>query len=201
MRIDIVRQAMRQLPAIPAHWMPAPLALEVHQPQRVHFVGIPDFLHRLLADVADDQLAAPIQKTRTHLAVGIHRKAIKNVRTNLSKTNGLLINSAGYCVPSMFLGIEIRPTRREVFDGDAIAMISERVEKALLLVGGQDIADGFDHDLAFAPVRIEPFYIFYKTVKIEFDACYFQISFRRHAVNRNIYFVEPGIKYRPHALG
>ena len=62
MRIDIVRQAVTKLAAVAADAVLPPTSLEVLQTQRIHPLGIPDILHRLLPHIADHQLAAPVQK-------------------------------------------------------------------------------------------------------------------------------------------
>ena len=62
MNIDIVGQAMAELPAIAAYAILFPPALEVLQSQRIHRFGIPDALHGLGAHIADHKLATPVQE-------------------------------------------------------------------------------------------------------------------------------------------
>ena len=62
MSIDIVRQAMTELPAIAADAILLPPALQMLQAQRIHRLGIPDALHGLGTHVADHKLATPVQE-------------------------------------------------------------------------------------------------------------------------------------------
>ena len=62
MSIDIVRQAMTELPAIAADAILPPPAFQMLQAQRIHRLGIPDALHGLGTHVADHKLATPVQE-------------------------------------------------------------------------------------------------------------------------------------------
>ena len=49
--VNIVGETMRKLPATATNWILATLALEMHQSERIHPVGMPDRLQILLTHI------------------------------------------------------------------------------------------------------------------------------------------------------
>src|ERR1039458_5165714 len=95
------------------------------QTQRIHALGIPNRLHRLAANVADQQLAAPIQETGADKAVGIHRIAVENIRAAIRVPDVLLVDAFADLNAGVFFDVEFRPAWGEILDEDAVAMIAE----------------------------------------------------------------------------
>ena len=131
MSIDIVRQAMAELPAIAADAILLPPALEMLQAQRIHRFGIPDALHGLGAHVADHKLATPVEEARADQPIGIHRIAVKDVRTGVGVADILLVDPLAYLDASVFFDVELGPAWREIFDEDPVAVVAEGVEEFL----------------------------------------------------------------------
>jgi hypothetical protein len=99
------------------------------QTQRIHALGIPNLLHRLAANVADHQLAAPIQETGADKAVGVHRIAVENVRAGIRVPDVLLVDAFANLDAGVFFDVEFRPAWSKILDENAVAMIAEGVKE------------------------------------------------------------------------
>ena len=158
MRIDIVGQAMAELPAIAADAVLPPArprdaagaARSCASEFQISFIDC-------CAHVADDQLAAPIEEAGTDQPVGIHRIAVENIGAGVGVADVLLVDALADLDAGMRLDVELRPAGREILDEDAVAMIAEGVEEFLALRLGDQLAGNLDDDFAVALVGVDPF--------------------------------------------
>src|SRR4029079_17164157 len=156
MRVNIIRQAVAQLPAIAANLVLLAPALEMLEPQRIHRVRIPDRLHGLDAHVADHQLAAPIEEARADQSVRVHGITVEDIRTGIGFTDVLLVDAFGDLHTGVLFHIEFRPARRKVLHENAVAVIAEGVEESLTWSSGEERARNLDDDLAITSVGVDP---------------------------------------------
>ena len=195
MSIDIVRQAMTELPAIAADAILPPPAFQMLQPQRIHRLGIPDALHGLGAHVTDHQLAAPVEEARTDQSIRVNGIAVKDIRTNICVADILLVDTFAYFNASVFFDIELGPAGCEIFDEDPVTMIAESVEEFLTLRIRDQLSRNLDHNLAIALVGVNPFDVFNEFAEVEFETGKAQIGLFRHALDRNVDLVDAGFQH------
>src|SRR6185437_12658016 len=167
-------------------------SFEVLQAQRVHALGIPDRLHGFPAHVADDELAAPIQKTGTDETVGVHRVAVEDIRTRVGIADVLLIDAFADFDAGVLLDVEFRPAWREIFDKDAVAMVAESVKELLALRFGNKLAGNFDDNFAITLVLVDPLDVLDEFREIELEPGEFVVGFLIHAVDRDVDLVDTG---------
>ena len=201
MGIDVVGQAMAELAAIAADAVLPPAPFQMLEAKRVHPVGIPDLLHRLLAHVADHELAAPIQKAGADQAVGVHRIAVENVGAGVGAADVLLIDALGDFDAGVLLDVELRPAGREVLDKDAVAVVAERVEEFLALRLGDQLTRNFDRRFRIRPCWHEPFDVLDERLEVELEAGELRVGLLGHAVDRDVDLVDAGLHHRADAVG
>ena len=156
---------------------------------------------RLLAHVADHQLAAPIQEAGADETVGVHRIAVENVRAGVGIADVLLVDAFADLDAGMLLDIEFRPAGCKVLDENAVAMIAERVEEFLALRLGDEFAGNLDDDFTVALVVVQPFDVVDEFLEVELESGEFRVSLLGHAVDRNIDLVDPRFDHRTDAVG
>ena len=162
MRVDIVGQTVGELPALAADGMIAALAPQMLEAELIHRPRIPDRAHRFLTHVADDEFAAPVQKTRTHQAVGVDRVAVENIRAHVGRADVLLVDALGDHRHQYVWRYRTAASTAQIFDENAVTMVAEGVEECLTFRLVDKLGRDLDHDLAAAPIVVEPLDVFTK---------------------------------------
>src|SRR6476661_2637396 len=86
----------------------------------------------------------------------------------------------------MFFDVEIRPARREIFDEDAVAVVTKGVKEFLTLRFRDQLCRNLDDNFAIALVGMNPFDVFDEFLEVEFETRKPLVGFLRHAVDRLI---------------
>src|SRR5262249_2600578 len=152
------------------------------------------------ANIANDELAAPIQKAGADQPIGIDGIAVENIRAGVGLADVLLVDALADLYAGVLLDIEFRPARREILDKDTVTVITEGVKELLALCFCYEFGRNLDDDFAIASVGIDPFDVVYEFLEVELESCKAQVRLFIHSVDGNIDLVDPGLEHRPNAL-